>query len=71
MCGPYCSPELKTALTAQLIGQQTQLSLCVRKQTICVPTRLDSNRVVQSQKMARSLKFWIEVEEGFDYIVSV
>ena len=30
-------------------------------------TRSDTNRPVQSQKMARSLKFWIEVEKGLCY----
>ena len=35
------------------------LSLCVRKPTICVPTRSNTNRAVQSQKMARGWKFWI------------
>ena len=27
------------------------------------PTRSDTNRLVQSQKQARGLKFWLEVEE--------
>ena len=37
------------------------LNLCVRKQTIRVPTRSDTNRAVQAQaqKQARSLKFKI------------
>ena len=40
------------------------MSLCVRKPTIWVPTRSDTNRTVQSQKMVRDWKFWIEkVEE--------
>ena len=34
-------------------------SLCVRKTTICVRTRSDTNRSVQSQKMVRGWKFWI------------
>ena len=47
------------------------LSLCVRKPTIWVPTRSDTNRAVQSQKMARSLKFWIfKDEEGLYYLCS-
>ena len=33
-------------------------------------TRFDTNRPVQSQKMARSLKFWIEVEKGLYYLSS-
>ena len=36
------------------------------KPTILVPTRSDTNRAVQSQKMVRGLKFWIKkVEELF------
>ena len=27
------------------------------------PTRSDTNRPIQSQKMDRNLKFWVEVEE--------
>ena len=33
------------------------LSLCVRKPTVWVPTRSDTNRAVQSQKMVRGWKF--------------
>ena len=36
----------------------------MRKPTIWVPTRPDTNRAVQSQKMARSLKFQIWEVEG-------
>ena len=43
------------------------LSLCVRKPTIWVPTRFDTNRPVQSQKKARSLKLWIKVEKELSY----
>ena len=40
------------------------MSLCVRKPTIWVPTRSDTNRTVQLQKMVRGWKFWIlKVEE--------
>ena len=40
------------------------MSLCVRKATIWVPTRSDTNRAVQSQKMVRGWKLWIyKVEE--------
>ena len=35
------------------------MSLCMRKPTIWVRTRSDTNWALQSQKMARSLKFWI------------
>ena len=43
------------------------MSLCVRKPTIWVPTRSDTNQAVQSQKMARGLKFCIKVEEELYY----
>ena len=43
------------------------LSLCIRKPTIWVPTRSDTNRPVQSQKMVRSLKFRILEEEELYY----
>ena len=36
-----------------------KLSLCMRKPTIWVPTRSDTNPAVQSQKMVRGGKFWI------------
>ena len=36
-----------------------QLSLCMRKLTIWVLTRSDTNRTVQSLKMVRGWKFWI------------
>ena len=32
------------------------------------PTRFDTNQLVQSQKQARSLKFWIYLEEGLYYL---
>ena len=35
------------------------MSLCVRKPTIWVPTRSDTNQAVHSQKMVRGLKFCI------------
>ena len=44
--------------------------LCVRKPTIWVPTRSDTNQPVQSQKQARSLKFRIKEEEGLYYLCS-
>ena len=34
-------------------------SLCVRKPTMRVPTRSDTNRAVQSQNIVRGWKFWI------------
>ena len=47
-----------------------KLSLCLRKPTIWVLTRSDTNQPVQSQKQARSLKFWIEEVEGLYYTCS-
>ena len=42
------------------------MNLCVRKPTIKVPTRSDTNQPVQSQKIARSFKFQMK-EEGLHY----
>ena len=39
----------------------------MRKPTICVPTRSDPNRAVQSQKMVRGLIFWIKKVEELYY----
>ena len=39
----------------------------VGKPTMWFPNRSDTNRPVQAQKQARSLKFWIEVEEELYY----
>ena len=39
----------------------------MRKPTIWVPTRSDTNRAVQSQKQARSLKIWVKIEEELFY----
>ena len=38
--------------------------------SLVFPTRCDTNRPVQSQKQARSLKFWIEEEERWYYLCS-
>ena len=43
------------------------MSHLVGKPTVWFPTRSDPNRLVQSQKRARSLKFWIQVEEELYY----
>ena len=37
------------------------------KPTMWFPNRYDTNRPVQAQKRARSLKFWIYVEEELYY----
>ena len=44
-------------LTAEILV--LHMSLCMRKPTIWVQIRSDTNRTVQSQKKARSLKLWI------------
>ena len=43
------------------------MSHLVGKPTMWFPNRSDTNRPVQAQKRARSLKFWIEVEEELYY----
>ena len=43
------------------------MSLVLRKPSSGFPTRSDTNRAVQPQKMARSLKFRIKVVEGLYY----
>ena len=42
----------------------------MREPTIWVPTRSDTNRAVQSQKMVRGWKFWIEKVEDLYYLCS-
>ena len=42
----------------------------MRKPTIWVPTRSDTNRAVQSQKMVRGWKFWILKVEELYYLCS-
>ena len=39
----------------------------MRKPVFGISTRSDTNRAVQSRKMARGLKFRIKIEEGFHY----
>ena len=43
------------------------LSHLVEKPTMWFPNRSDTNRPVQLQKQARSLKFWSQVEEELYY----
>ena len=43
------------------------MSLVVRKPSSGFPTRSDTNRAVQPQKMARGMKFRIFVVEGLYY----
>ena len=42
----------------------------MRKPTLWVSDRSDTNQPVESQKQARSLKFWIYVEEGLYFLCS-
>ena len=42
----------------------------MRKPTIWVLTRSDTNQAVQSQEQARSLKFRMKEEEGLNYPLS-
>ena len=42
----------------------------MRKPTFWFPTRSDTNRAVQSQKMARGLKFRFKKVEGLHYLCS-
>ena len=42
----------------------------MRKPTFWFPTWSDTNQAMQSQKMARGLKFLIQKVEGLDYICS-
>ena len=50
-------PTLLRTTAADRINIQ-QLSRLVGKPTMWFPNRSDTNRPVQSQKRARSLKFW-------------
>ena len=43
------------------------MSRLVGKPTMWFPNRSDTNRAVQAQKQARSLKFWSQVEKEFYY----
>ena len=45
--------------TVMVLKEATEMKLCVRKLTIWVPTRFDTNWPVQSQKMVRGWKFRI------------
>ena len=46
------------------------MSRVVRKPTFWIPTRSDTNQAVQSQKMARGLKFRIKKVEELCYLCS-
>ena len=42
----------------------------MRKPTFWFSTRSDTNRAVQSHKLARGLKFWFKKVEGLYYLCS-
>ena len=42
----------------------------MRKPVFGVSDQVDTNRAVKSQKMVRSLKFWIKKEDGSHYLCS-
>ena len=46
------------------------MSRLVGKPTMWFPNRSDTNWPAQAQKRARSLNFWIYVEEGVYYLLS-
>ena len=49
--------SVEAEVNSLFVHTQLQLSLVVRKQVLGVPTRSDTNRAVQLQKIARGLKF--------------
>ena len=52
-------PETFKVTESQGIIVSQHMSLLVGKPTMWLPNRSDTNRHVQAQKRARSLKFWI------------
>ena len=62
----YCVQMLYIILTAPLLF--THMSRVMRKPAFWFPTWSNTNRVVQLQKMARSLKFRIWKVEGLYYL---
>ena len=60
----WALPELDVIFTSwdgksDIFVNRLYLSLCVRKPTIWVPTRSNTNGAVQSQNMVRGWKIWI------------
>ena len=53
-----------------IIQHYYQLNWIIRKPVFGFPTRSHTNWTVQSQKMARGLKFPIKEEEGLYYLCS-
>ena len=62
MIKPRCK---KTELSPTEIDEMSRVA---RKPVFRVPTRSDTNRAVQPQKMARGLKFQIKEVEGSYYL---
>ena len=62
-----CERAFKTAVNATVGSRIEQMSHVMRKPTFWFPTRSGTNQTVQPQKMARGLKFRIQVEEGLYY----
>ena len=59
--------EIDAGTVRLRIRSRKDLSHLMEKPTMWFPNRFDTNQAVQSQKMARSLKFWILVEEELCY----
>ena len=57
-------------LCCSKISFSKHLSCVMRKPTMWFLNRFDTNRAVQAQKMARSLKFRIQEEEGLYFLSS-
>ena len=55
---------------SEVLQKKIYLSLCMRKPTIWVPTRSDTNQAVQSQKIIRGWKFCIYKVEELFYLCS-
>ena len=54
----------------QVFASYNHMSHLVGKPTMWFPNRSDTNRAVQAQKTARSLKFWSKVEKELYYLSS-
>ena len=65
--GFTCTSGISCTRNKVLSSKMIILSLCVRKPTIWVPTRFDTNRSVQSQKMVTGWKLWIKKVEELYY----
>ena len=60
----YCEADLRICFR---LCRLLVLSLCMRKPTIWVQIRSDTNQPVQSQKMDRGWKFWIKKVQELYY----